>query len=715
LSSLVAGETLRVLLVSTQESVREEVEQALAGLSGDFRLYWVTRPDLAMVRASDLAPHLIIVDDALGDVDPAQLIGQFAASLPSAALLSLVQQNALETARRAILLGARGFITKPIAAEELLGAVRQMIERRGASVGAPEVGSALGRVVVFCGPKGGTGRTTLAINTAISLCQIPGNSVVLVDADYAAPAIDVALNLTGQRDVTDLLPKMTHLDSELVAGVLATHESGLHVLLAPPPTTLDQPLSLPQVQQVLVWLRRMFPWVIVDLGLPLDETAFAFLDGADLICMSVNPEMIGLRNTRFMLDQLLARGYPPDRIWPILNRAGLAGGLSLLELEGWLGTKIRYQIPNDQTLATETVNRGVPMALSYRRSPVARACRGLAGELMVALPAAAEAGMPAQAAPSIVRRRSPATVRRLALAVALGIVLIVALIRLALPAVTAQRSASSKQALAPQAAATAASIVIPDLTATSRSVQASSSGVAEPSGVPMEPTPTVDLQPTMTVRATAVAPTSTATATPTALPTATATPTALPTATATETPLPTATATPTPSQTPEPSPTPAPTATDTPAPTSTRPPVRPTATPRPPRPSPTPEILKAPSLLEPRPDESRSGAVAFRWQPVGPLPAGAAYEVVGWNAGEDPASARGIAATTQDTSLIADLDALYNSGQFKGTDLYWAVIIVQTQPYARQTQPAQSGPRPLVYVPPSGGGGPAPPPPKPKD
>ena len=122
----------------------------------------------------------------------------------------------------------------------------------------------------------------------------------------------------------------------------------------------------------------MFPWVIVDLGLPLDETAFAFLDGADLICMSVNPEMIGLRNTRFMLDQLLARGYPSDRIWPILNRAGLAGGLSLLELEGWLGTKIRYQIPNDQTLATDTVNRGVPMALSYRRSPVARACRGLA-------------------------------------------------------------------------------------------------------------------------------------------------------------------------------------------------------------------------------------------------------------------------------------------------------------------------------------------------
>ena len=96
--------------------------------------------------------------------------------------------------------------------------------------------------------------------------------------------------------------------------------------------------------------------------------------------------------------------------------------------------------------------------------------------------------------------------------------------------------------------------------------------------------------------------------------------------------------------------------------------------------------------------------MTFRWQPAGPLPAGAAYEVVGWNAGEDPASARGIAAPTQDTTLTADLDALYNSGLFKGTDLYWAVIIVQTQPYVRLTQPAQSSPQLLIYVPPSGGG-----------
>jgi len=89
-------------------------------------------------------------------------------------------------------------------------------------------------VVVFCAPKGGTGRTTLAINTSIGILQVTGQPVVLVDADYAAPAVDVALNLRGSRDVSELRPKMLQLDQDLVASVLARHESGLSVLLAPP-------------------------------------------------------------------------------------------------------------------------------------------------------------------------------------------------------------------------------------------------------------------------------------------------------------------------------------------------------------------------------------------------------------------------------------------------------------------------------------------------
>jgi pilus assembly protein CpaE len=214
-----------------------------------------------------------------------------------------------------------------------------------------------------------------------------------VDADFSAPAIDVALNVAANRTILDLLPQMGRLDPDLVAAVLADHASGLRVLLAPPPADLTHGISLPQVQQVLVWLKRMFPWVVVDLGLPLDETAFAFLDGADRIAISVLPEMVGLRNTRLMLDQLYLRGYSNEKIWLILNRFSMRGGIPQADIEARLRVAVQHTIPDDQPLATLSINRGVPLVVSHSGSALAKAFGGFAGALASDLPPGQEAAV----------------------------------------------------------------------------------------------------------------------------------------------------------------------------------------------------------------------------------------------------------------------------------------------------------------------------------
>lgn len=394
MSGLISGETLRILLVSSNEAVRNEIGVALADRAGEHRLYWVSQPDLAVGRAQDLLPHVILVDSDLGGAAPVNVIAALVGRLPSAPILALVGGSAIDLARQAVLAGARGFVTKPILAEDLLAVLRQVLTPRGAAAEANEVVS--GRVVVFCAPKGGTGRTTLAINVAIALHKLAHDPVVLIDADYAAPAVDVALNLVAHKNISDLLPRMSRLDADLIASILAPHASGIRVLLAPPPADLSSPITLPQVQQVLVWLKRMFPWVIVDLGLPLDDTAFAFLDGADRIVMSVLPEMVGLRNTRLMLEQLSLRGYPEEKVWLVLNRATIHGGVPVADIEERLHVPVRYRIPDDQPLAVHTINRGVPLVMSHRHSALARAIFGFAAELQRDIAAQNGAGEPPQ-------------------------------------------------------------------------------------------------------------------------------------------------------------------------------------------------------------------------------------------------------------------------------------------------------------------------------
>src|SRR5207253_1900031 len=100
--------------------------------------------------------------------------------------------------RRAMLAGAREFLVKPFSSDELAASIRQVHQRerqkmeRVASTRpaaqAPTNGHAPGpvethngQVVTFFSPKGGVGRTTLAVNFAVAARAELGKKVALVD------------------------------------------------------------------------------------------------------------------------------------------------------------------------------------------------------------------------------------------------------------------------------------------------------------------------------------------------------------------------------------------------------------------------------------------------------------------------------------------------------------------------------------------------------
>ncbi len=378
------AQSLRILLVTPLESVRDEVLGALEATPAEPKVFWVSQANLAVGRAQEVMPHVILVDSELDHTDPVRLIRQMARQVPGSAIIAMVEWDAMAKASQAVLSGAKAFIVKPLEPGELANTIRQVLAQDTA---APEeepvpTEGRSGQVVVFCAPKGGTGRTTLAINSCLSLCTAMDQRVALIDADYAAPAVDVALNLQADHTIVDVLPHLAKLDRDLLWGILEEHASGLQVMMAPPPADLGAAISLPQVEQILIVLKSMFDWVVVDLGLPMDETAFAFLDGADRIVMSVLPEMVGLRNTRLMIDQLRARGYPDHRVWLVVNRVDMKGAVTVADIQRRLRVKVRLGIPDDQPLVTHSVNRGVPVMMSHPKSNLGRGYMDLARQLM---------------------------------------------------------------------------------------------------------------------------------------------------------------------------------------------------------------------------------------------------------------------------------------------------------------------------------------------
>ena len=100
-------------------------------------------------------------------------------------------------------------------------------------------------------------------------------------------------------------------------------------------------------------------------------------------------------------------------------------------------------------------------------------------------------------------------------------------------------------------------------------------------------------------------------------------------------------------------------------------------------------------MLEPPNNETLNRTVAFKWQPNGPLPPGAAYEVVWWRDDADPGAAAGFAAPTTNTFLTVNLDDFFANPQ----TVRWTVLIVNAEPYKRLTQTAESSYQRLVYQP----------------
>ena len=158
MGNLISGETLRILLVSREEAVRDEVGEVLTGRAGEHRLYWVSQPDLAGGRAQDVLPHVIVVDDDLGGASPVTLISQLGVRLPTTAILMLVGAEAVGVARQAVLSGARGFVMKPIQPDELVAALRQVLAQRGARRGRRGTGGPRRRSPALLGVAARSGR-----------------------------------------------------------------------------------------------------------------------------------------------------------------------------------------------------------------------------------------------------------------------------------------------------------------------------------------------------------------------------------------------------------------------------------------------------------------------------------------------------------------------------------------------------------------------------
>ena len=342
--------------------------------------------------AKELKPDVVLMDINLPDIDGIAATEIIRRKYPAIQVIILSMQGDPNFMRRAMLAGARDFLTKPPAVDELLSAIKRAgkmayDERAKATQQAPGVnggGSSsavhanLGKVIVVYSPKGGCGATTLAVNLALAL-HTEETRVVLADGNLQFGDVAVFLNEQVKNSVLELALRADELDAEFVNEILITHSAtGLKILAAPPRPENAENVQGEQFTKVLQFLRRIFAYVVVDASSTLTDTVLGAMDASDLIVLITTQEIPSIKNARLFLDLAQVLRIPRRRILFTLNRYDKRIGILPEKISENFKHEIVAVFPFDDRVVVPSINRGVPFILGDGSKPISKSILALA-------------------------------------------------------------------------------------------------------------------------------------------------------------------------------------------------------------------------------------------------------------------------------------------------------------------------------------------------
>ncbi|MCL6430534.1 MAG: response regulator [Anaerolineae bacterium] len=267
--------------------------------------------------------------------------------------------------------GATDYLVKPPDAQELVARLKAALDLRQERAGF---------LVALLGGKGGVGTSVIAINLAVALRHETRRGVAIVGASIPAGTADVMLNLQTNPGVGGLLARKRGLEPEDLEAALSHHATGVDALMLHTPG--GNGVGPEELHVALLALRRMRELIVVDAGSSFDDSTAEILELADRMLLVLTPDITALRGARVLIERARQAGFPPERVSPLLNRYPQRSGLHRRQIESALGMPIRATLPDDVRLVTYSINRGVPLVESHRRSRIGRQMTALAREIL---------------------------------------------------------------------------------------------------------------------------------------------------------------------------------------------------------------------------------------------------------------------------------------------------------------------------------------------
>ncbi len=398
---------IKVLIVDDIAETREQLRKLLSFDPDIDVVAMAASGEEAIGIVAEAYPDIILMDINLPGMDGIAATGKIIEIVPSVQVIMLSVQGETDYLRRAMMAGARDYLTKPPGADELMDAIhrafrlkqkmgtgmlRPLSQQDEQQAQAAASGVMDAKVITFYSPKGGTGCTTLAVNVAVALQSIlgPEARICLVDANLQFGDVSIFMKLQPSRTLADLVPHVGDLDPDLLETILVTHSSGVRVLVAPSSpeeaeifreSGTEESGANATLRSILQFACPLFDYVIIDTAHQVDEILLAVMDMTDLLLVVTRPVIPEIRGARMYIDLLRKLDYGFDRVGLVINSVDRKRmGIQPEAIERAMMPALAH-VPLDERTALRAANLGEPVMVKGARTALGQGILELANTI----------------------------------------------------------------------------------------------------------------------------------------------------------------------------------------------------------------------------------------------------------------------------------------------------------------------------------------------
>jgi pilus assembly protein CpaE len=372
--------TLTVLLIEDSEDYANLVRLWLSLRDIAYTVHWAASLKDGLNRLRQGGIDVILLDLGLPDSNGLDTFTRIRLHGTGVPVLLLSADHSEQLALQTVLDGAQDFIVKQDCDEETLPKAIQFAVVRAARQAERTGGLPGDRAPVICvmGVQGGVGTTTMACNLAVELCRQTGKKTLLVDLDLESGMVGFQMNAESKHSVLDAARNVDRLDASFWESIVAAGSGDVDVLASPSVPGVAPP-DLASLQHLLSTIRKMYSWIVVDVG-RLNGFSLALLDSITDLILVTTTSVPALYEARRVIAVLQKAGIEGDRLKLIVNQLSKTQQFFRGELDEVFGVPVHAKFSAaGQELHHACVKKHLPGEHSDFSTQMARLARKMAG------------------------------------------------------------------------------------------------------------------------------------------------------------------------------------------------------------------------------------------------------------------------------------------------------------------------------------------------